>query len=92
MLKEILAPWYAHKLEAILRERAWKITGILNGIDTVSYDPAADPDLYAPYSVQDRSGKALNKRELQARLAWRRTRRPADWHGYSNGGSTRGWI
>lgn len=66
--KEILDPWYAHKLEAILRERAWKITGILNGIDTVSYDPAADPDLYAPYSVQDRSGKALNKRELQARL------------------------
>ena len=34
----------------------------------VSYDPAADPDLYAPYSAQDKSGKALNKKELQARL------------------------
>ena len=66
--KEILDPWYAHKLEAILRERAWKITGILNGIDTVSYDPATDKDIYANYSADDFSNKAENKRALQERL------------------------
>lgn len=66
--QEILDPWYAHKLEGILRERSWKITGILNGIDTVSYNPEDDPDIYAPYSAQDKSGKSINKKELQARL------------------------
>ena len=26
--KEILDPWFAHKLDPILRERAWKLSGI----------------------------------------------------------------
>ncbi len=66
--KEILDPWFAHDLDAILNERSWKLSGILNGIDTVSYDPAADGDLYANYSTDDMSGKAVNKQKLQERL------------------------
>lgn len=62
---EILDPWYAHGLDTILRERAWKLSGILNGIDTEIYDPAADPDIFAPYSAEDFSKKAENKRALQ---------------------------
>ena len=42
-----LDPWYAHKLDPILRERSWKLSGILNGIDVVNYDPEHDPNLYA---------------------------------------------
>jgi starch synthase len=65
---EILDPWFSHDLDSILRERTWKLSGILNGIDTVNYDPANDADLYAPFTAEDRSGKAENKRELQKRL------------------------
>ncbi len=66
--QEILDPWYSHELDGILRERSWKLTGILNGIDTVSYDPATDKDIYANYSADDFSNKAENKRALQERL------------------------
>ena len=38
---------YSHGLDTILRERSWKLTGILNGIDTESYNPATDPDIFA---------------------------------------------
>lgn len=65
---EILDPWYAHGLDTILRVRDWKLTGILNGIDTVQNDPATAPALYAPYSADDPAGKAENKRALQERL------------------------
>jgi len=66
--KEILDPWFSHDLDSILRDREWKLSGILNGIDTVSYDPATDSDLFAPYSVEDTSGKSQNKQCLQERL------------------------
>ncbi len=65
---EIRDPWFSNGLDPILNARAWKIRGILNGIDTVSYDPSADGDLYATYSADDLSGKAVNKRKLQERL------------------------
>ena len=67
--EEILDPWYSYGLDGILRERSWKLSGILNGIDTAVYDPETDPDLYATYSAEDLSGKATNKLELQKRLA-----------------------
>jgi starch synthase len=41
------------------------VVGILNGIDTVVFDPATDPHLAAPYSVTDVSGKRACKRALQ---------------------------
>jgi len=64
--EEILTPWYAHGLDTILRERDFKLEGILNGIDTESYDPAADPALAAPFSAEDLGGKAACKAALQA--------------------------
>lgn len=67
---EILDPWFSHGLDSILRLRQWKLSGILNGIDTNRYDPATDPDLYAPYSADDLAGKAENKRALQERLSF----------------------
>ena len=65
---EIRDPWFAHGLDPILRARAWKIRGILNGIDTTLYDPSTQSDLYANYSAEDLSGKAICKRKLQERL------------------------
>jgi len=67
--QEILDPWFAHSLDPILRERSWKLSGILNGIDTDNYNPEMDRNLFAGYSCEDMKGKADNKAELQARLA-----------------------
>ena len=66
--KEILDPWYSHGLDSILRLREWKLSGILNGIDTEEYNPETDPQIYSPYSADDPAGKAENKRALQERL------------------------
>ena len=66
--QEILDPWFSHHMDNILKARQWKLSGILNGIDTVGYDPATDKNLFANYSVDDMKGKAINKKALQERL------------------------
>ena len=66
---EILDPWYSHGLDTILRERQWKLQGILNGIDTVNYDPETDESIAKNYTVKDvKQGKAENKRQLQENM------------------------
>lgn len=62
---EILDPWYSHGLDSILNERRFKLCGILNGIDTVGYDPETDKNIKANYSSSDPSGKKIDKEELQ---------------------------
>lgn len=66
--QELMDPWYAYGLEGILRERKWKISGILNGIDVKVYNPETDEYLYENYTKDDISGKTANKLELQSRL------------------------
>ncbi len=67
--EEILDPWFSHGLDQILHERSWKLCGILNGIDTVMYDPATDDDIFEKYDTETfAAGKAINKAELQKRL------------------------
>ena len=66
---EILDPWYSHGLDTILRDRQWKLQGILNGIDTVNYDPETDASIVRNYTVSDvKEGKAENKRQLQENM------------------------
>jgi len=68
--QEILDPWFSWGLDPILNARSWKLMGILNGIDTEGYDPAADPNIYENYTVDTvEAGKAANKKALQERLA-----------------------
>lgn len=62
---EILDPWYSHGLDSILNDRRYKLSGILNGIDTVGYDPETDKDIKVNYSAADPSGKKEDKEELQ---------------------------
>lgn len=66
--EEILDPWYAYGLDPILNARKWKLHGILNGIDTVANDPAADPALPAHFSAEDVANKAVCKAELQKEM------------------------
>ena len=65
---EILDPWYAHGLDAILRARSWKLTGILNGIDTDSYNPETDKDIEVNYNAGTLKDKHKNKLALQREL------------------------
>ena len=55
-------------MQGLLAHRYLDLTGILNGIDTEEWNPAKDPFLSHSYSAEDLSGKADNKRFLQARL------------------------
>lgn len=66
--QEIMDPWFSHGLDDILRQRSWKVSGILNGIDTENYNPASDPNIYQNYSAEDISGKAANKAALQEKM------------------------
>jgi len=53
-------------LEPIIRENAYKLSGIINGIDTVTYNPETDPLLGKnTYTAEDLKGKAANKKKLQ---------------------------
>ncbi len=65
---EILDPWYSHGLDSILNERRYKLSGILNGIDTVGYDPATDKCIEKNFSADDASGKKADKEALQREM------------------------
>lgn len=65
---EILDSWFGFGLDRVLREKQYKLCGILNGIDIKSYDPASDPEIYKNYSASRPKGKAVNKAELQKLL------------------------
>ncbi|HTR01960.1 MAG TPA: glycogen synthase [Thermoanaerobaculia bacterium] len=63
--REILSPEGGKGLDGVLRARADRLEGILNGIDTESWDPAADPDLIANFDAGTLDKRARNKTELQ---------------------------
>ena len=66
---EILYPYFAHGLAGILSENRHKLYGIINGIDTVSYNPKTDTAIPQNYSPADLSGKTVCKRTLQRTLS-----------------------
>jgi starch synthase len=51
-------------MEGVLARRSKDLVGILNGIDTERWNPAADSYLPAPYSAGDLTGKTEAKRAL----------------------------
>jgi starch synthase len=66
--REIATPEFGMGLDGLLRDRAGIVSGILNGIDIDVWDPANDPLIAAPFSRKNLSGRALNRKALQARL------------------------
>lgn len=63
--QEIKDPFYAHKLDPIIRRNEFKLVGILNGIDTDSYNSETDKAIFANYSADDIEPKKRCKEELQ---------------------------
>lgn len=70
---EILDPYYAFGLEYILRGRQYKLSGILNGIDTEIFDPETDKGIKTNYNINTRNLKFHNKFALQAELGLEKT-------------------
>ncbi len=69
--REIQTVEHGEGLEGVLRARAGRLRGILNGIDYRVWNPATDPALAARYDAGDLSGKARCKADLQASLGLR---------------------
>ncbi len=67
--RELMYPYYAHGLDHILTDAAWKLTGITNGIDVGTFNPETDPALPAHYNADTfAAGKAACKAALQAEV------------------------
>ena len=64
--EEVQTDFYGEGLSGILKAKNHRFYGIVNGIDTTSYDPATDPALFQNYTAEDfEEGKRVNKTELQ---------------------------
>ncbi len=63
---EIQTPEYGFGLDGVLRARAGRVYGILNGADYSEWNPETDPYIAARYSAADLSGKQICKRDLIA--------------------------
>ncbi|AEV94585.1 glycogen synthase GlgA [Pediococcus claussenii] len=66
--REIQTPEFGEQLDGVLRKNSWKLSGIINGIDSELYNPETDIQIKANYNAADLSGKAIDKSELQAEL------------------------
>ncbi|MDD5987275.1 MAG: glycogen/starch synthase [Eubacteriales bacterium] len=66
--EELKDPANAFGLDEIVRRNAFKLRGILNGIDTGIYNPEKDTMLPANYTATDRQGKKACKTALQGTL------------------------
>jgi starch synthase len=65
---EIATPEMGMGLDGLLRGRGGQVSGILNGLDTVDFDPKRDKRLAAPFDARDPSSRTANKAALQRRL------------------------
>ena len=64
---EILHPEFGSGLQDFFRNRTESLHGILNGLDTVSFDPQTDATLAANFNAETLSLRPRNKAALQER-------------------------
>ena len=64
--REIMTREGGAGLDSLLRHRQRDLHGILNGLDYDEWNPGTDKRLAASYSLDDRAGRAENRRALQA--------------------------
>lgn len=72
--KEILTSEFGCGLEGFLLEHQYKLSGIVNGIDTEHFSPSDDRALTEPYS--DLTGKAVNKKAYLKEVTLKGLKRP----------------
>jgi starch synthase len=66
--REIATPEGGMGLDGLIRARAGRVAGIVNGIDTAVWSPAADLALTERYDATSLAVRAVNKATLEARF------------------------
>jgi starch synthase len=66
--QEICTPEFGMGLDGLLRARRGVLTGIVNGIDGIVWNPAADPHIPQPYSAKTLPKRTANKRAVEQRF------------------------
>lgn len=61
---ELANPFYSFGLDPILKERAFKLKGVVNGIDVKLYDSNKDKLLFETYGLKNLAKKKENKKAL----------------------------
>jgi starch synthase len=62
--KEIQTPLGGENIDSTLRDNSYKLSGILNGIDTKEFNPKTDKDIVKNFDKKDLSGKIECKKYL----------------------------
>jgi starch synthase len=62
--KEIQTPEYGSGLDGVIRSRADRLVGILNGVDYTAWSPESDTFIPQKYSAHDLEGKKACKKNL----------------------------
>ena len=66
---EIMTDYYGEGLNYTLQKYAYKVSGILNGMNDLEYDPSKDDKIPMKYSIKNyKEGKACCKKSLQEQL------------------------
>jgi len=66
--RDILTPKCGMGMEGILSQRKAALSGILNGVDYCSWNPAKDPHIAANFSTENLSGKGVCKNSLMKEM------------------------
>ncbi len=66
--EEMQTPEFGYGLEGVLRSRADRLQGIVNGVDYTDWDPAADKLLPANYTPANLKGKTACKKALLEKM------------------------
>ncbi len=64
---EIQTEGYGCGLDPVVRLRSSDLIGVINGIDSLEWDPQKDASLASPFSLNDLDGKIDCKRQVQKR-------------------------
>ncbi|MDG4648892.1 glycogen synthase GlgA [Roseibacterium sp. SDUM158017] len=72
--RELTRPEFGAGLDGVIRTRAGRLSGILNGIDTDAWNPATDPALSSRYRTP--RGKAKNRAALREEFGLPRAKGP----------------
>lgn len=65
---EMLSEEYGAGLDDFLKTRRDNLTGILNGLDVTSFDPATDQDIAVQFTIESLNERKANKFALASRL------------------------